>query len=160
MYHLLGKESSSILEVCGGDGELAGGILNEMGDKVKEYVLLDNNKVSIEKAQNTLQPFIKSKKVELILCDVTEGNLTTRVNRTFKIVLGIGALTQAVLEKKSALKVFDELVDMIESDGYLVLTGITEQWVDSETMIQKGLSIKNRSLPNDQLQFYVAQKKK
>ncbi|MBI5346862.1 MAG: class I SAM-dependent methyltransferase [Chlamydiae bacterium] len=152
------KKQSAIVEFCSGDGALAKMIFDLHSSKIKNYTLIDFNESSCQNAQKKLK---KNSNASFLQQDVTI--YPSKIKKgSVDIVLGIGALTHYVLkDKSSAIKALSNASKMLKKNGFLVLTGLTQQWLSSEDLEKKGLKVLNRSTftkENNLLQLYIAKK--
>jgi hypothetical protein len=158
LEELTKRKPYKILEICGGDGEFASQALSKLGDQVASYTLVDRNGISLSLAHKRFSQMGYHKKVLTIQSDILSDPLP---DEHFDMVIGIGAITRGVLPSRNAgLRVLRKIVAQISLDGFLLLSGLGEQWICSEDLSAAGLSVKNMFCEKIGKQLYLAQKTK
>lgn len=150
---------SVVLEVCGGDGELAGQILQQNEQQIAKYHLLDANRASCETAIRCLEPF--SYPLAVSQQDITRDYTTQIGKESVDLALGCGALTKQVLaNKEQAMVALKHIHTCLREGGILLLTGATASMIDAADLEQAGFIVTNRILPTDRARsFYIAIKR-
>jgi hypothetical protein len=159
-HYLLKSGNQTVLEVCGGDGELAYALFDHFEPRIRTYHLIDLNEESLEKARSNLKKQTDKGQAILYRADVANDPIDGIAPGTVDLAIGCGALNYQVLKsREEACRVLDQLVSLIKPGGALVLTGRTMTLVNSRDLSMKGLTVKNRSNPFDtHFPFYVAVK--
>jgi len=153
-----------VLEVCAGDGVLAGYILQRNPEEITEYSLIELNERSCNKAKENLAV---EPRAHVHRGDVTTPEAYARATGGKKVglVIGSGALTHQVLpDRNIALAALDQIADTLEDGGFLLLSGVSGHWVHAKDLTERNFVVLNQSIPYSNfseypyLQFFVAQK--
>jgi len=147
----------NVVEICGGEGELAIEIAKQYPNKMN-YYLLEYNDLCIQRVQEHVSTaFVdkESKKLIPIKTDVTNVDdyfTDTKKQRSMEndsidLVIGSGALTECVLEnKKAALKVASKCYDLLKPGGKMVLAGHASSFLHIEDFTSLGFIVINSLL--------------
>lgn len=151
-----GPESSLIMEIAGGNGELAEIILSsDQYPKNANYVFLELNEPSIKKAETKLEKFSN---VEIFKTDlVNDKDYGTIKPSSIDLVLGSGILTRCVLNSKmDAETILKKVHYHLKPEGYLILAGHAEMLLSSKDFENEGFNVINCTANGNQL--YILQK--
>ena len=145
----------NVVEICGGEGELAIGIAEEYR-KPMNYYLLEYNDLSLQRAKD----LVASKNQEdvrgiiPIKTDVTNQNdyfvdtakKEPMQKESIDLIVGSGALTECVLENRErALAVARKCYELLKPKGKMILAGHASSLLDSEDFSALGFHVVNRS---------------
>jgi ubiquinone/menaquinone biosynthesis C-methylase UbiE len=153
----------TILEFCGGSGELAFEILSESKKEI-DYLLLEYNETSVQLAN---ERFSKHKRHSAcaVQADIVNDQHYFRDKksrlkiRSVDLVLGSGALTTHVLENKNAaVKALNKAHRYLKPGGYIILAGHAHSLITAEDLNQAGFTVINSSLAGYLHPFYIAQR--
>jgi hypothetical protein len=151
-----------VLEICGGQGELAERILQQAKRKVC-YILAENN----NSALNTARKRLAGRGISIVNVDIindSEYFLDADKRKPIKpgsvdIALGSGALTTSVLkDKREALMALQKLVRYLKRGGYLVLSGHGSSLLEGIDFVNHDLQVINRSIPLYDRNLYILRK--
>jgi len=154
-------QDAVILEVCGGDGEVANMVFKHFGNKIKTYHLLELNPLAAFDAEKILGLQIKEKRTYVHPVDVTQTHfLTLTKGEKVDVVFGTGAYTRQVLKsREAALLALKETAKALKIGGKLFLSGLEKHWVSSEDLVLFGFEVENTHSPCNSYQIYCATKK-
>ncbi|MBS0623243.1 MAG: class I SAM-dependent methyltransferase [Verrucomicrobia bacterium] len=148
--------SSRVLEICGGDGQVASRILEEA--RPYSYTMVDRNGQILTLAQQKLRTYIEAKRATVIAMDLSTADLTTSLQGPFDVVMGCGALTRKVVTQSTAERVIRQIHALLQNGGYLLLTGFEYSWIDSAVLRHVGFEVLNSYCRATSRHLYVAQK--
>jgi ubiquinone/menaquinone biosynthesis C-methylase UbiE len=154
------QQPSTVVEICGGDGNFASQALEKMGGRIENYYLVDRNQPSLERAQKQLTAHVETGKAVVVQGDVTEPFLPDLHDGTVDCALGIGALTTEVMEsREDALKALRRLHQLLKPGGTLILSGFSHSYFSRDDLEEEGFEVTNTHCPSKRQYIYVAQKK-
>ncbi len=151
------KEGDSVLELFGGDGEFATGLLCAE-NRITKYHLVDLSVKSLLQARKELSDVVRKAPCEVTFhhADATED---LGLEETFDIVIAIGGLTRQVLEsKEKSLFALTQAVDALKDGGHLILAGHTNSWINSTDLEALDLEVLNTYDPLRERYIYIAKK--
>ncbi|HSX26211.1 MAG TPA: class I SAM-dependent methyltransferase [Chlamydiales bacterium] len=147
------KPGLRMLELCGGDGELAERILQKYSDKISRLDILELNREVSKEATKRLTAYKNSTVHEQDIAKADYKSLTSEVD----VVYGSGALTQRVLSSKNeAIMALMKAEEILKPGGILILSGLAPSWVNSKDLIGAGFEVRNTYSPVHEIQCYVA----
>ncbi|HSX25602.1 MAG TPA: class I SAM-dependent methyltransferase, partial [Chlamydiales bacterium] len=140
----LSSGKKRVLEVGGGDGELAEKILDKHEENISDYYLLDLSEESCKKAKDRLpeKAHVHQRTITANYTDLVQPG-------SIDLVIGCGALTEGVLLDKFAAKAaLEQICKVLKRGGVLLLSGKTRQWLNSKDLEKAGFSVKNKIIPS------------
>lgn len=161
--HLLLKGNNQrVLEICAGDGELAGIIMDDLSSRIAEYHLAEWNKASIETATTRMKNQIETGQVVIHRANIVDADYSDLTGgKEMDLVIGCGALNHLVVHcRECALTSLRKLTAVLKVGGALVLTGKSSSYI-VKADLEKDYSVRNLSLAYTRylFPFYVAIKK-
>ena len=157
------SSTPTILEIGGGEGQLAEGILRKISRTV-HYIFLEMNKVAVERARLTLSQYPVTVVEGDVLEKVDYCNDSAKLNaiekKSVDLVIGSGILTDVVLKNpEEGLKVLSNVAPLVKPGGYIILSGHAKPLVTANDLEQWGFKVLNKTLPGWGRHFYVARKR-
>lgn len=144
-----------VLEICGGDGELAAEILRIHQTRIHTYSLCDLNEASLGAARSRLQNYSHQSRV--FKANVIKDPLSNFSEKANHLILAVGAFTHGVLpSRKDALSALDHTLTALESGGHLLMTGFEDSWIYALDLEKRGLTVMNTYAAEIGRHFYIA----
>ncbi|MDP1880274.1 MAG: class I SAM-dependent methyltransferase [Parachlamydiaceae bacterium] len=149
------NSSPTVLEICGGKGQLAKSILDERPDI--RYTLLESNGISIKTACETLNG-----RANVIKMDIVKDSFPV-AKESVDVFFGSGAFTYEVLEGRNAgMQVIKKISIGLKKGGFLVLSGLAPSLFTAEEFIMSGFKVLNMSASDEKsfkaIQLYILRK--
>lgn len=143
----------NVVEICGGEGDLAIQMAKNYPNQMK-YYLLEYNDRSLYLANNRILNEIHEDDAKIIpiKTDITnsddyflDAEKKNPINRcSIDLIIGSGALTNCVLEsKKIALGVAEKCYDLLKPGGKLILAGHARSLLNCEDFTSLGFKVIN-----------------
>jgi hypothetical protein len=146
----------NIVEICGGEGDLAIKIAKNHPNQMNYYLLEYNDRSLYQAKKRILNEMQEdNKKIIPIKTDVTNSNdyfvdvekQNPMNSNSIDFIIGSGALTGCVLDsKQTALEVAQKCYNLLKLGGKLILAGHAHSLLNSEDFIQLGFKIINSFL--------------
>jgi phospholipid N-methyltransferase len=145
-----------ILEIGGGTGALADGLLKRANRGDIDYTLIELNKAEVQEATTLL-----AGRTTVVQGDVRDPQAYASVTEeTADLVIASGILTEMVVSSRvSAEQGLVNAYAKLRPGGVMIITGHGESFVNSFQFNQLKLEILNRHMPNSLLHFYVLRKR-
>lgn len=151
--HLVLNRTLTVLDVAGGDGQLAENIFIKNKESIKEYHLVDNNDKEITEA--TSKKCLNSelnKKFFVHKADVVKANYSELLSKKADVMILSGVVADSVLTSEQSIIVLKNCKNAIEDDGVILISSFTDPIFLVEQAEELGLRAWNRLMPRFKLQ--------
>jgi len=132
-----------VLDICGGDGEFAKGVLDLFSNRISKWIIVERNEDAVENAKEHLYEYIGTGKVVVIRGDAADKDYLRHFmeGEQIDVALAMGALTKQVLTRSVCLHVLDQLSRCLRRGGKLWATGYARPRICAKDLTQRGYEV-------------------